>query len=61
MPTDWGLFDLPDPKTQGLMTVEATGGFDTLLLIAHDWDEREKWLRSMDLLTHQVAPALPSL
>ena len=21
--TDWGLFDLPDPKTQGLMTVES--------------------------------------
>ncbi len=23
VPTDWGLFDLPDPKTQGLMTLEA--------------------------------------
>jgi alkanesulfonate monooxygenase SsuD/methylene tetrahydromethanopterin reductase-like flavin-dependent oxidoreductase (luciferase family) len=23
VPTDWGLFDLPDPKTQGLMTIEA--------------------------------------
>ena len=22
VPTDWGLFDLPDPKTQGLMTLE---------------------------------------
>ena len=40
---------------------DATGGFDTLLMIAHDWDEREKWLRSMDLLTHEVVPALPSL
>jgi alkanesulfonate monooxygenase SsuD/methylene tetrahydromethanopterin reductase-like flavin-dependent oxidoreductase (luciferase family) len=26
--TDWGLFDLPDPKTQGLMTVE---GIDLVL------------------------------
>ena len=23
VPTDWGLFDLPDPRTQGLMTLEA--------------------------------------
>jgi alkanesulfonate monooxygenase SsuD/methylene tetrahydromethanopterin reductase-like flavin-dependent oxidoreductase (luciferase family) len=23
VPSDWGLFDLPDPKTQGLMTLEA--------------------------------------
>lgn len=23
VPTDWGLFDLPDPKTQGLMTLES--------------------------------------
>ena len=23
VPTDWGLFDLPDPQTQGLMTVES--------------------------------------
>ena len=27
-PTDWGLFDLPDPKTQGLMTLE---GIDMIL------------------------------
>ena len=28
VPTDWGLFDLPDPKTQGLMTLE---GIDMIL------------------------------
>lgn len=28
VPTDWELFDLPDPKTQGLMTVE---GIDMIL------------------------------
>jgi len=40
---------------------ETTGGFGTLLMIAHDWDDKAKWLRSMDRLTHQIVPALPSL
>ena len=40
---------------------QATGGFDTLLMVEHDWDERERWQRSMDLLAQQVVPALPSL
>ncbi len=35
------------------------GGFGTLLMIAHDWDDKQKWLRSMDLLARQVVPALP--
>ena len=30
--TDWGLFDLPDPQTQGLMTVEA---IDMILKLLH--------------------------
>ncbi len=40
---------------------ETTGGFGTLLMLAHDWDDKEKWLRSIDRLTHEVAPKLPSL
>lgn len=40
---------------------ETTGGFGTLLMIAHDWDDRAKWLKSMDSLTNDVAPKLPSL
>ena len=38
-----------------------TGGFGTLLMIAHDWDEREKWEHSMDLLAREVIPKLPSV
>jgi alkanesulfonate monooxygenase SsuD/methylene tetrahydromethanopterin reductase-like flavin-dependent oxidoreductase (luciferase family) len=38
-----------------------TGGFGTLLMIAHDWDDREKWQRSMQLLIKEVAPALPAV
>ena len=40
---------------------DETGGFGTLLMIAHDWDNRPLWERSMDLLAKEVAPALPSL
>ncbi|MBI2506295.1 MAG: LLM class flavin-dependent oxidoreductase [Candidatus Latescibacteria bacterium] len=40
---------------------ETTGGFGTLLMIAHDWDDREAWRRSMRLLAEEVAPALPTL
>lgn len=39
----------------------ATGGFGTLLTIAHDWDDRAKWTRSMELLKNEVVPALPAL
>jgi limonene 1,2-monooxygenase len=39
---------------------DQTGGFGTLLMIAHDWDDRTKWLRSMELLAREVVPALPS-
>jgi alkanesulfonate monooxygenase SsuD/methylene tetrahydromethanopterin reductase-like flavin-dependent oxidoreductase (luciferase family) len=39
---------------------ETTGGFGTLLMIAHDWDDKARWHKSMDLLT-QLQPKLPSL
>ena len=38
-----------------------TGGFGTLLMITHDWDDKEKWLRSMELLKNEVVPALPTI
>jgi hypothetical protein len=30
-------------------------------MIAHDWDDKAKWQRSMDLLATRVVPSLPSL
>jgi limonene 1,2-monooxygenase len=38
---------------------DQTGGFGTLLMIAHDWDDKAKWLRSMELLATSVLPELP--
>jgi alkanesulfonate monooxygenase SsuD/methylene tetrahydromethanopterin reductase-like flavin-dependent oxidoreductase (luciferase family) len=40
---------------------EETGGFGTLLMIGHDWDDKAKWLRSLELLIKEVAPALPKI
>jgi alkanesulfonate monooxygenase SsuD/methylene tetrahydromethanopterin reductase-like flavin-dependent oxidoreductase (luciferase family) len=40
---------------------ETTGGFGTLLMIAHDWDDRAQWMRSMELLARKVVPAMPTL
>lgn len=37
---------------------KTTGGFGTLLMIAHDWDDRNRWLRSMRLLSQKVLPVL---
>ncbi len=37
---------------------QETGGFGTLLMITHDWDDKAKWLRCMELLANQVVPAL---
>ncbi len=40
---------------------EAVGGFGTLLMICHDWDTKEKWIRSMELFANKVMPALAEL
>jgi alkanesulfonate monooxygenase SsuD/methylene tetrahydromethanopterin reductase-like flavin-dependent oxidoreductase (luciferase family) len=51
-----------DECTRRLHEVWAqTGGFGTLLMITHDWDDKEQWLRSMALLKNEVVPALPTL
>ena len=40
---------------------EVTGGFGTLLMISHDWDNKAKWVRSMELLANEVVPMLPTI
>jgi alkanesulfonate monooxygenase SsuD/methylene tetrahydromethanopterin reductase-like flavin-dependent oxidoreductase (luciferase family) len=37
---------------------EQIGDFGTLVLVAHDWDNRERWLHSLELFTREVLPAL---
>ncbi len=38
---------------------ETTGGFGTILMIAHDWDDKPKMRRSMELMATEVIPRLP--
>jgi alkanesulfonate monooxygenase SsuD/methylene tetrahydromethanopterin reductase-like flavin-dependent oxidoreductase (luciferase family) len=37
---------------------DEVGGFGTLLMICHDWDDKSRWLRSLELLAKEVVPAL---
>lgn len=46
-------------KLEGLW--ETTGGFGTLLMIAHDWDDRSIWTKSMQVLANEIVPSLPTL
>ena len=35
---------------------ERIGSFGKLVLVAHDWDDRERWLRSLELFAREVVP-----
>ncbi len=37
---------------------DQVGGFGTLVLTAHDWDDKQSWIRSLELLAQEVIPAL---
>jgi alkanesulfonate monooxygenase SsuD/methylene tetrahydromethanopterin reductase-like flavin-dependent oxidoreductase (luciferase family) len=37
---------------------DEVGGFGWLLVIAHEWEPRDAWVRSMTLLREQVLPRL---
>jgi limonene 1,2-monooxygenase len=38
---------------------DSTGGFGTVLMIGHDWDDKTKMRRSMELMATEVIPQLP--
>ena len=52
-----GGVDTVTRKLQGLY--DATDGFGTLLMIAHDWDNKPKMRRSMELMSREIIPQLP--
>ena len=48
----------PTHVTEQLVQLrEQAGPFGTLILTAHDWDDRDQWLRSLELFTTEVVPA----
>ena len=53
--------DVEEVKRQLNELWDTVGGFGTLLALAHDWDDRERWRRSYELLAKEVVPSMPSL
>ena len=53
----------PDDCEQQIRRLhDDVGGFGTLLLLCHDWEkDRGKWLRSLELMSREVLPALGDL
>jgi hypothetical protein len=38
--------------------MDETGPFGTLILMGYDWDDKPSWLRSMELFSKELMPAL---
>ncbi|MBM3265064.1 MAG: LLM class flavin-dependent oxidoreductase [candidate division Zixibacteria bacterium] len=48
----------PDEVIRRLrLLMEETGDFGTLLILGYDWDDKDAWVRSMELFVHEVMPA----
>ena len=50
--------DVDDVLERLLRLIEETGPFGTLVLMSYDWDDKQSWLRSMELFTTELMPAL---
>jgi alkanesulfonate monooxygenase SsuD/methylene tetrahydromethanopterin reductase-like flavin-dependent oxidoreductase (luciferase family) len=49
----------PDEVTRRIRALrDQVGPFGTLVLVAHDWDDRSRWIRSLELFARHVAPQL---
>jgi alkanesulfonate monooxygenase SsuD/methylene tetrahydromethanopterin reductase-like flavin-dependent oxidoreductase (luciferase family) len=49
----------PDEVTRQLLDLrESIGPFGTLVMVAHDWDDKDRWLRSLELFAAEVMPRL---
>ena len=49
----------PDTVTREIVELrEQIGPFGTLVHVAHDWDDRDGWLRSLQLFADEVVPAV---
>lgn len=49
----------PDEVVRQLLRMrEETGEFGTLVMVAHDWDDKDAWIRCLELFAKEVMPAL---
>jgi alkanesulfonate monooxygenase SsuD/methylene tetrahydromethanopterin reductase-like flavin-dependent oxidoreductase (luciferase family) len=54
----WIVGDPDEAATKLRRLRDEVGGFGTLLVIGHEWEPREAWMRSMRLLVDDVLPRL---
>ena len=48
----------PQHVTEQLVELrERVGPFGKLVHVAHDWDDRRRWLRNLELFASEVVPA----
>lgn len=50
--------DVPTVLDRLLQLIEETGPFGNLTLMSYDWDDKQSWLRSMELFADELMPAL---
>lgn len=50
--------DVDEVLRRLLAMIDETGTFGTLVLMSYDWDDKESWLRSMELFAKELMPAL---
>ena len=49
----------PDEVVEQLQNMmEETGTFGTLIMVAHDWDDKDAWVQNLELFAHEVMPKL---
>ena len=52
----------PDEVAERLAGLyDDVGGFGTLVVWSHEWEPRDRWVRSVSLLAEKVVPALSGL
>jgi alkanesulfonate monooxygenase SsuD/methylene tetrahydromethanopterin reductase-like flavin-dependent oxidoreductase (luciferase family) len=57
----WLVGDPDEVARQVRHLYDEVGGFGTLLMIGHNWDEPARWQRSVELLATEVLPRLADL
>ena len=57
----WLVGSPDDVAAQLRELYEYVGGFGVLLAMGHEWEPREDWQRSMELLANEVMPQLADL
>ena len=61
MDTLWIVGSPDDVATQIRELYADVGGFGVLLAMGHEWDPKDKWLKSLTLLAEEVLPQLSDL